>query len=183
MATYTPRLDSSGMSDNPFWYSATNPFYNAGYWLPYPTTYAWGRFWEISGSEHVPSLSYSIYPDDWFSEVDGYERGYEPKLGAVLCLSEGPYGVGHVAIVEQINDDGSIVTSNSDYTDYFYTETRTPLDNYSTGGYVFQGFIYNPYAGDSPQPIKRFKWWLFEHMARRKKYAYRNTKTSYSIRN
>ena len=153
---YEPRLTSDGMLGNPYWYSL-NPFYLAGYGLPNCTCYAFGRFWEISDTDH----DYSNYPslstgnaEDWWNYNDGYERGQEPQLGAVICFADGPYsGDGHVAIVEQINEDGSIVTSNSAYGgEYFYTQTLQPPYYLPASGYVFQGFIYNPYAGTTPTP-------------------------------
>ena len=80
---------------------------------------------------------------------DGYERGKTPRLGAVICWRKGQAqngndGAGHVAIVEEIYDDGSILTSNSAYggTRFYMKKIRPP---YSLGGtYTFQGFIYNP---------------------------------------
>lgn len=165
---FEPRLTSAGMLNNPYWYSR-NPFYLAGYGLPNCTCYAFGRFWEISDTDH----DYSNYPnlstgnaEDWWSYNDGYDRGQEPRLGAVICFADGPYsGDGHVAIVEQINDDGSIVTSNSAYGgSYFYTETLRPPHYLPVAGYVFQGFIYNPHAGIAPSPYPVFlqKPWLWK---------------------
>lgn len=54
-------------------------------------------------------------------------------------------GSGHVAIVEKINTDGTIVTSNSAWGGTrFYLKTLSP-PNYNMGAaYTFQGFIYNP---------------------------------------
>ena len=153
---YEPRLNSDGMNGNPYWYSQ-NPFYLAGYGLPNCTCYAWGRFWEISDTDHDysnrPNLS-TGNAEDWWGYNDGYERGQEPQLGAVICFADGPFsGDGHVAVVEQINEDGSIVTSNSAWGgSYFYTETLQPPNYLPAAGYVFQGFIYNPYAGISPSP-------------------------------
>lgn len=154
---FTPRLTSSGIRGNPYWYSR-NPFYIAGYGLPNCTCYAFARFWEISDINH----DYSNYPalstsnaEYWYGYTqDGYERGQEPRLGAVICFADGPFsGDGHVAIVEQINGDGSIITSNSAYGgSFFYTQTLYPPNYLPAAGYVFQGFIYNPYAGGSP-------WW------------------------
>ena len=155
MSNFEPRLSSAGMSGNSLWYS-NNPFYQAGYGLPNCTCYAWGRFWEIAGggSDKRPRLS-TANAEDWYNYGDGYERGTTPKLGAVICFADGPFsGDGHVAIVEEIFDDGSITTSNSAYGgDYFYTQRLSPLNNYvPAAGYIFQGFIYNPYAGGQAPP-------------------------------
>lgn len=110
------------------------------------TGYAWGRFMEILGSS--PKLS-TANAGMWYSYTsDGYERGSTPKLGAVLCMGK-PGAAGHVAIVEKINSDGSIVTSESGYSSSkrFWTSTRRP-PNYCNSPYYFQGFIYNPGASD-----------------------------------
>lgn len=168
---YTPRLDDTGILNNPLWYS-DNPSYQSGYGLPNCVCYAWGRFWEIGGgtSETRPTLS-TDDAENWYNHSDGYERGTIPALGAVICFADGPFsGDGHVAIVEQINDDGSIVTSNSAWRgDYFYTQTLYPENNYApAAGYIFQGFIYNPYAGDTPTPGGQgAKLWLLMKAAQK----------------
>lgn len=168
-ANFTPRLTSDGINGNPYWYSR-NPFYNAGYGLPNCTCYAWGRFWEIADINHDYSNRPTLSTGDaesWYGfTADGYERGHEPRLGAVICFADGPFsGDGHVAVVERINEDGSIVTSNSAYGgQYFYTQTLRPPNYLPAAGYVFQGFIYNPYAGSNPGPSPSFiqKVWLWK---------------------
>lgn len=153
---FTPRLSSSGINGEKYWYDGS-PFYPT-YGLPNCTCYAWGRFWEISDLadgvkdySNKPTLPTSD-AGKWFSQVTGYETGQTPKLGAVICWSANDGGAGHVAIVEEIKEDGTIVTSNSAYGgSFFYTRTITPNDgNYSVNGYTFQGFIYNPDASSNP---------------------------------
>lgn len=172
IAPFVPRLDDDGIMGNPYWYSL-NPFYMAGYGLPNCTCYAWGRWWECSDPDRTytnpPRLS-TGNAEDWYNyTADGYQRGQEPQLGAVICFADGPYsGDGHVAIVEQINADGSIITSNSAYGgSYFYTQTLNPPNYLPATGYVFQGFIYNPNAGGNPWPWpphgnNNIKTWLMK---------------------
>lgn len=172
IAPFVPRLDDNGIMGSPYWYSQ-NPFYLAGYGLPNCTCYAWGRWWECSDPDRTytdpPRLSTSD-AENWYGyTADGYQRGQEPQLGAVICFADGPYsGDGHVAIVEQINADGSIVTSNSAYGGaYFYTQTLQPPNYLPATGYVFQGFIYNPNAGGNPWPWPPYgnnniKTWLMK---------------------
>lgn len=121
--------------------------------LPNCVGYAWGRFYEILGS--APKLS-RRNAEDWYGyTADGYERGQTPKLGAVICWAKGKTaygtdGAGHVAIVEQVNADGSIVTSNSGYGGKrFWTQTHKKP--YAMSGYTFQGFIYNPAVKETVQ--------------------------------
>lgn len=163
---YNPRLTVSGIRGNPYWYSR-NPFYQAGYGLPNCTCYAWGRFWEIGDPNRVyenrPNLSTGD-AEMWYGHTsDGYERGSEPALGAVLCFADGPYsGAGHVCVVEEINEDGSIVCSNSAWDgSYFYLTTLYPPHYLPASGYVFQGFIYNPFSGGGPSEWKH-KIWMYK---------------------
>lgn len=148
MATFTQRTEAPTTSNA--YYYANNPFYQSGYGLPNCTCYAFGRFWEITGGDR-PSLSWGNAEDWWGHTSDGYARGQTPKLGAVICWRRGEAGnnsdgAGHVAIVEQINADGSIVTSNSAYdSTFFYLQTLTKESGYTwNSAYTFQGFIYNP---------------------------------------
>lgn len=143
---FTPRLTAPSTSNK--CYYASNPFYQSGYGMPNCTCYAWGRFYELLGSKPALSLGDA---ENWYNHSDGYKRGSSPKLGAVICWRRGAAGddsdgAGHVAIVEKINDDGSIVTSNSAWqSTNFYLQTLTPENGYTWNElYTFQGFIYNP---------------------------------------
>lgn len=148
MTEFVQRTTAPDTSNGYFY--ADNPFYQSGYGLPNCTCYAWGRFWELTGGSR-PSLSLGN-AENWYGHADGYTRGKTPKLGAVLCWRKGQAGVssdgaGHVAIVEQINDDGSIVTSESGWgaSSTFWRTTRSNDGNWgASSAYVFQGFIYNP---------------------------------------
>lgn len=173
IATFEPRLTDTGIVGSPYYYSL-NPFYNAGYGLPNCTCYAWGRFWEESddGSYSNPPTLSTGNAEDWYGyTADGYNRGSTPQLGAVLCLADGPYsGDGHVAIVEEIYPDGSILVSESAYGGYFFqTERLYPPNFLPVAGYVFQGFIYNPNAsGNSwigpPLGNNNIKVWLMKRL-------------------
>lgn len=122
------------------------------------TCYAWGRFWECSDIDH----NYSNRPllstgnaEDWYNHNDGYERGSAPALGAVACWADGPFsGDGHVAIVEEIDENTGVITcSNSAYGgQYWYLTHLSPPNYLPAAGYRFQGFIYNPIVGGGP-------WW------------------------
>lgn len=125
--------------------------------LPSPAGYAWGRFYEILGNE--PKLSTS-HAEQWYlNTADGYERGTEPKLGAVMCWqggtttnSNGADGFGWVSIVEQINEDGSIIVSESVSSEIIWRNLTRNNNNDRWGiseGYSFQGFIYNPAVVDA----------------------------------
>lgn len=124
--------------------------------LPNCVGYAWGRFYEITGTR--PSLSRGN-AENWYGHKDSYKRGQEPKLGAVICWRKGKAGnqsdgAGHVAIVEEIKSDGSIVISQSSYGGKRFS-TKTYKKPYEIGGtYKFQGFIYSPIEFEEPKPIE-----------------------------
>lgn len=89
--------------------------------------------------------------------------GNEPKLGACVVWQKGATksgsdGAGHVAIVEQINEDGSIVTSESGYNcnTPFWTKTRKNDGNWGQNSqYKFLGFIYQKQDYEpEPAPVK-----------------------------
>ena len=134
--------------DNAYYYR-DNPFYVSGVGMPNCTAYAWGRFWEAT----------KIYPtnlsldnaENWYYKQDGYERGSDPKIGAIICWLKGNAwdssdGAGHVAFVERVFADGSILTSESGYGDSRFWWTKRRYKEYNWGGmdYTFQGFIYTP---------------------------------------
>ena len=112
--------------------------------LPNCTGYAWGRFYEESGIK--PNLP-TNNAEDWYHASDGYERGSIPRLGSVICYRSGiagisSDGVGHVAIVEKIYADGSILISQSGYKNPKYWWTSHLNSNYYLPNLIFQGFIY-----------------------------------------
>lgn len=152
--TYIPRTKAPSTTDKNF-IKSTKGGYNYcmeiknGSCLPNCVGYAWGRWRELLGKKHNLSRGNA---ENWYGNTkDGYKRGSTPKLGAVICWRKGKAGVssdgaGHVAIVEKINSDGSILTSNSAYgSTRFYTKTLKKTNNYYMGSkYTFQGFIYLP---------------------------------------
>lgn len=140
---YKPRLKAPA-PNNVLW-TKKNPFYNAGYGLPNCTAYAWGRWYELMGEKPKLSLGNA---GNWYKNIkDGYERGDTPRLGAVICWSKvggEALGKGHVAIVEDIKPDGSILISESGYKKFRFRKlSLKPPYTYFTG-YKLQGFIYCP---------------------------------------
>ena len=154
---FTPRLTDNGMMNNPYWYSL-NPFYIAGFGLPNCTCYAWGRAYEIMGKKPTLSLGNA---DQWFGYTqDGYSRGSTAKLGAIICYSGGSGGNGRVGGVGGLNDDGTIVISNSNYGAEYFITYNLPAD-YSMAGLTFQGFIYIPCGGKPPFKRGNKMSWIY----------------------
>ena len=126
--------------------------------LPNCVGYAWGRWRELLNKYH--NLSRGNAENWWANTADGYSRGQTPKLGAVICWRKGKAGyaadgAGHVAIVESVKADGSIVCSESSYGGARFN-VRTVKPPYNLGSSLtFQGFIYLPISFDAPIAEKK----------------------------
>lgn len=161
---FTFNMNTSAPStSNPKYYSNSNPYYKAGMHMPNCTTYAYGRFWEVWGDEPGLPLTKALHPTTiyWHAKNDSdsiYKNhvGQKPGLGAIAVWSTIPNdnptagsSDGHVAIVERVESNGDIYTSNSGYpSNIFYMHTYSKANNYnywSNGkAYYFQGFVYQP---------------------------------------
>lgn len=152
MSEFKPRFVAPEES-NKYYYS-DNVFYTSGYGLPNCTCYAWGRWYEILGEKPKLSINNAI---DWYYYNDGYERGDKPNLGDIACFSS-DNGLGHLAVVENVENDGSITVSNSDYGGRLFYILK--LNNtYNLGsGYKFLGFIKMPlkFRGNDEQENKDY---------------------------
>lgn len=158
---FEKRLDTetpSPMSGNKYYYqSAYNLYYPeyapGGSGIPGSagncTWYAYGRFGEINNFEPYENHLSTGNAQDWYptnQQTEVYEYGVDAKLGAIICFYGGGDG-GHVAIVEEILDNGDVLTSNSAYGipgTYFYTQVYSKSNGYNFGSFTFQGFIYSP---------------------------------------
>ena len=112
------------------------------------------RFNEIIGEGNCNYLR-PVNAEDFVDMAisQGLTVSQTPSLGACMCWAKGKThtssdGCGHVAIVEVINADGSIVTSESGYncSTPFWTQKRVKGNgNWGAGAdYTFLGFIENP---------------------------------------
>jgi hypothetical protein len=104
-------------------------------------------------------LSFGNGVDYWSGSSSSWTRSQNPSLGAVLCYSEKPgtgQTYGHVAIVEQVIDNDTVVVSESNYggarfaVETCYRAYGWRPDN--TWNVSPQGFLKNPYVDDEPQP-------------------------------
>ena len=83
-----------------------------------------------------------------------------PTLGGIMVWQKGNTldgwdGAGHVAFVEQINDNGSIVTSESGWAAFAFKRISRTNSNGRWGmaaGYKFRGCIINPSIGAVTKP-------------------------------
>lgn len=147
---YTPRLTCPSR-DNKYYNSNINLYVASGYGMFQNngncTAYAYGRFMEVLKQDSC-NLS-TANAEHWYNKTyDGYQRGQTPKVGAIICWEGKDSLAGHVAVVEEVRADGSIITSNSAWNQtLFYLKELKPPYNMGSN-YVFQGFIYNPNANN-----------------------------------
>lgn len=121
--------------------------------------YAVGRFHEIANCQKF-NLIDAVNAENLFENAKqhGLKTGNEPALGALIVWQKGETlsgsdGAGHVAVVEQLNPDGSIITSESGYNAKkpFWITTRRKPYAYSDG-YKLLGFVYQPEESRNPYP-------------------------------
>ena len=142
-ATFTPRLTCPDGSNKYYYADDYNVFQKYGYGLPNCTAYAYGRAYEILGTE--PKLSWNG-AGQWYGYNQAnnyYSYGSTPKVGAIACWSYS--GGGHVAVVEKIDSDGSMTLSNSEWGGRTFYLTYANASDSNPGGnswWNFQGYIY-----------------------------------------
>lgn len=148
---FTPRLSAPDGSNKYYYSSNYNVFQKYGYGLPNCTAYAYGRAYEILGTE--PKLSWNG-AGQWYGynqEGKYYKYGSTPKVGAIACWTYG--NGGHVAVVEQIDSNGNMTLSNSEWggrTFYLTTAKTTDSNPGGNSWWTFQGYIY---LIDSPEIV------------------------------
>lgn len=169
---FKPRL-TKPESGNPYYNRLANGGYS-GAILGSPTDkgcnvlancvgYAAGRFNEIIGKGKYVYFQYPPNAEDFYDTAiaAGLKVGTKPQLGAIICWAKGKTwtsadGAGHVAVVEEIKSDGSIITSESGYgcASPFWTSHRyKESGNWGAGTqYRFLGFIYQP-APEIPERV------------------------------
>ncbi len=120
--------------------------------------YASGRFNEIinniRGTSKCTYTKLCCNAENFIEKAvaAGLQTGSEPRVGAIGCAQKGATlsgkdGAGHVWIVEKVNDDGSIYTSESGYgSKAFWNQTRKNTNGRwgLASAYTFRAFIYLP---------------------------------------
>lgn len=182
--SYTPRLTAPDRSDLRYINTAYGGYNEClvidrttGLTMPNCTGYVHGRAMEILGIYQDPGLytgnAYRYYQ----YTQDGFERGYEPELGSILCFSSAGGSPGHVCVVEEIIDADTIRTSDSNYGgQYFETPIRRRSwgwNRYSSGTLVYQGCIKIYQEGPTPPepwtPTEEEMMALYAAIIRKKK--------------
>lgn len=180
MADFTPRTTQPSTSSEYYTVSSSTSGYPSPIETPSIlgncTWYCYCRWYELLG-EQVDKLKSLGNASTWLAnaKANGLDTGTTPALGAILCMSGGNFsGLGHVAVVEYIDENYNIKCSQSAYnTGYFYYgggATKKATSQYQTiscqpyyyyansyepgraWGYDFQGFIYLPGEPIPPTP-------------------------------
>ena len=109
------------------------------------TYYAYSRFSELLGKEATGLASGDAC--SWYANTKGYKKGSTPKLGAIAVWQYGNSSSnGHVAVVEEIKENGDIVVSEGGWSSqkWYGNNTYKKSNDYATGysnGHLL-GFIY-----------------------------------------
>ena len=133
--------------------------------------YASGRFNEIinnvRGTTGCTYKNLNCNAENFIERAKsaGLKVGSTPKVGAIICWQKGNTlsgndGAGHVAVVEDVYDNGHIYTSESGYGSSYFWNSHRYNSNGRWGigsGYIFRGFIYLPddvqkAISDTPAP-------------------------------
>lgn len=129
-----------------------NPLYAPANALANCVGYASGRFNEIiniardtSGCTYK-TLNCNAINFKERAEVAGLKTGSTPRRGAIMCW--GNSGAGHVAIVERVDSNNQVYTSESGWgsNTIFWNQIRTNNNGRwgLSSGYYFRCFIYLP---------------------------------------
>ncbi len=148
------------LQDDPCWISTVKGGFNkcieidkaTGSVLPNCTGFAYGAWMKTTGITvcNLPTGD----AGSWFDNAVYYERGQDPQPGAIACWSGGTNGQGHVALVNTVRSDGTIVVAESGYYSKIRFTLTTVYPPYDRDGLKFQGFIYNPAAEAIKQDIQ-----------------------------
>lgn len=122
--------------------------------------WASGRFHEIAGCTSF-NLFDPVNAENIFQNAQqhGLKTGSTPKLGAMIVWQKGATlsgtdGAGHVAIVEKIDADGTITTSESGWNASKAFWLGTYKAPYNLAGYKLIGFVYQP-ENPNPYPVPK----------------------------
>lgn len=124
--------------------------------------YAVGRYSLELGGPMLRPVNAELFIQ--YAQKDGLTIEQTPSLGACMVWQGGSTqqagdGAGHVAIVEQINPDGSIITSESGYgakKPFWTTHRERGSGNWGEkpSRYKFLGFIRNPAVEELPAGVR-----------------------------
>lgn len=156
-------ITAAPAASDPCWISTAKGGYNkcleidhrSGSVLPNCTGFAYGAWMRSTGTTvcNLPTVN----AGNWYERTVYYEKGQDPEPGAIACWGGGTNGQGHVAIVNEVYQDGSILVAESGYYSRIIYRTERIPKPYNRSGLTFQGFIYNPAAKTTRREILQGK--------------------------
>lgn len=114
---------SGGVSVSSSSSARTGSYSGNGYAYGYCTWYAYNRRAQLGrpiGGNWGNAVSWAAY-----ARADGSRVDKTPEAGAVFQIGGGWGGLGHVGVVESVNDDGSIYVSEMNYAGWNIVSNRT----------------------------------------------------------
>ncbi len=124
--------------------SSNNTRSNGGYYSPtfnHQNLYTWGQCtWHVFNRRAEIGKGISTYwwnANNWdnASAADGYTIDYRPTVGSIAQTDAGYYG--HVAFVERVNSDGSILVSEMNWSAAPGNMTYRTIPAYQVRNYKF----------------------------------------------
>lgn len=124
--------------------------------LPNCVGWAWGRFNQIYNLMNGTNNKMKFYSGGnaatFVANASkiGLKTGSTPQIGAIMCWGGGSGGAGHVAIVERVDSDNKVYTSESGWSyaqpGRMWNQSRSKgSGNWGQSSlYKFKGFVYNP---------------------------------------
>lgn len=118
--------------------------------------YASGRFNEIINlardTEKCTYTTLNCNAENFIERAQkaGLTTGQTPRRGAIMCWQKGSLassdGAGHVAIVERVDSNNQVYTSESSYggTAFFNKTRKNTNGKWGINSYTFRAFIYLP---------------------------------------
>lgn len=138
---------------------------SSGSCLPNCVGFCWGRAYQWLDKR--PKLS-KANAENWYPYTqDGYKRSKLPKVGSIACWYGPNELCGHVAFVEEVLKDNSIVLTESNYGGIRWRRytLKPPYHQY---GLIFQGFIVLPQEAINKKGATEFVTQLYKAILNRK---------------
>ena len=125
----------------------------AGYTLPNCVAMAHGMWLKtitdakgLTEAKNIESKMCRNNAEIYWTYDDGFARGQTPKLNSIMVWEGSGSLAGHVMVVTEINANGDVIATGSNYSgSKFYTKRYYKANGYNfSSSYTFKGFIYCP---------------------------------------
>lgn len=145
--------------------------------LPNCTALATARFNEIGGYGYIKYFNYPYYARDFVraARQQGLEVTQKPTLGGILVWGGGKSGDGHVAPVEILYDDGSVLTAESEWNGVPFRNYHRYIGDgnwrqgcyWMNSSYNYLGCVKNPAVKEDEVTYEQWKEFMKQYEAER----------------